>query len=152
MARQKLSLYPELIMTRHIRFIAIAFVVAGFALITSAAMAQNYTGDWPATVTRSQRSNGAYCISLTDDGSYGAPHSGPAMLIPNNDQYPGYFTVVDGILTVTFTYPSGEGDCCSFQVFTAHASNGKIGTGVFNYFGLTDIGLLTFGKRNACSN
>ena len=127
------------------------FVVAVFAL-TSAAMAQSYTGDWLATVTRSQRSNGNYCISLTDDGSFGAPHSGEAKLIPNNGQEPGYFTVVDGLITVSFTYPSGEGDCCDYQVFTAHASNGQIGSGVYNYFGLTDIGLVTFGKKNSCSN
>jgi hypothetical protein len=138
-------------MSRHTRSIAMAFVVAAFALMTSAAMAQSYTGDWPATVTHSQRSNGAYCISLTDDGSYGAPHSGEASLIGSNNPYPGYFTVVDGLLTVTFTYPSGEGDCCDFQVFTARASDGQIGKGVFNYFGLTDIGLLSFGKKNSCS-
>jgi hypothetical protein len=137
-------------MTRHIRSIAMTFVVAAFAL-TSAAMAQSYTGDWPATVTHSQRSNRAYCISLTDDGSYGAPHSGEATLIPNNSPYPGYFTVVNGLITVTFTFPSGEGDCCDFEVFTARASNGKIGNGVFNYLGLTDIGLLTFGKKDSCS-
>jgi hypothetical protein len=129
-----------------------AFVVATFALTTSAAMAQNYTGDWPATVTRSQRSNGTYCISLTDDGSYGAPHSGEASLVPNNSPYPGYFTVVDGIMTATFTFPSGEGECCSFEVFTAHVNNGQIGKGVFNYFGITDIGLVAFGKKDACSN
>ena len=138
-------------MSRHTRSIAMAFVVAAFGLMTSAAMAQSYTGDWPATVTHSQRSNGAYCISLTDDGSYGAPHSGEASLIGSNNPYPGYFTVVDGLLTVTFTYPSGEGDCCDFQVFTARASDGQIGKGVFNYFGLTDIGLLAFGKKNSCS-
>jgi hypothetical protein len=128
-----------------------AFAGAGFALMTSAAMAQSYTGDWPATVTHSQRSNGPYCISLTDDGSYGAKHSGEASLIPNNSPYPGYFTVVEGILTVTITYPSGEGECCAFEVFTAHASDGQIGKGVFNYFGVTDIGLLTFGKKDGCS-
>ena len=100
--------------------------------------------------TASQRSNGAYCISLTDNGSDGTEHSGPAELLPNNGN-PGYFTVVDGLITVTFTYPSGEGDCCDFQVFTAHASNGQIGSGVYNYFGLTDIGLLNFGKKNGCT-
>jgi hypothetical protein len=128
-----------------------AFAVAAFALMSSAAMAQSYTGNWPATVTHSQRSNGPYCISLTDDGSYGAKHSGEASLIPNNSPYPGYFTVVDGILTVAITYPSGEGECCAFEVFTAHASDGQIGKGVFNYFGITDIGLLTFGKKDGCS-
>ncbi|HEY4843057.1 MAG TPA: hypothetical protein VIH78_13885 [Terriglobales bacterium] len=139
-------------MIRHIRrFIAIALAIAAFALTTSAAVAQSYTGNWPVTVTQSQRDNGTYCVSLTDNGSGGFPHSGEAVLNGQNNPYGGYFTVVDGLITVTFTYPSGEGDCCSFLVFTAHANNGKIGKGVFNYFGLTDIGLLAFGKKDGCS-
>ncbi|MGA7683771.1 MAG: hypothetical protein WCC32_12370 [Terriglobales bacterium] len=139
-------------MNRHFRFIATAFVVAAFTLTTSAAMAQSFTGSWPATVTQSQRDNGAYCITLTDDGSYGWPHSGEAVLNGQNNPYGGYFTVIDGLITVTFTFPSGEGDCCDFLVFTARANkNGHIGKGAFNYFGITDNGLLAFGKKDGCS-
>jgi hypothetical protein len=139
-------------MTRHIRFITTAFAVAALTLTTSAALAQSFTGNYPATVTGSQRNNGTYCISLTDDGNYGFPHSGEAVLNGQQNPYGGYFTVVDGLITVTFTYVSGEGDCCDFQVFTAHANkNAHIGKGVFNYFGLTDIGLLAFGKKDGCS-
>ena len=138
-------------MTRHIRFIATAITIAAFTLTASAAMAQSYSGNYPVTVTKSQRNNGTYCISLTDDGSYGFAHSGEAVLNGQRNPYGGYFTVIDGLVTVTFTYPSGEGDCCDFQVFTAHASNGKIGKGAFNYFGLTDIGLVAFGKPDGCS-
>jgi len=138
-------------MPRHTRFIAMAFVVAAFALMSSAAMAQSYTGDYQATVTHSQRDNGTFCISLTDDGSYGPPHSGGAKLIPNNSPYPGYFSVVNGIITVVITYESGAGECCDYQTFTAKASNGQIGNGVFNYMGITDIGVLTFGQKGSCS-
>src|ERR1700689_875171 len=141
-------------MTRHIRrFIATALAVAAFTLTTSAAMAeaQSYTGNWPATVIQTQRSNGTYCVSLTDNGSYGWHHSGPAVLYGHTNPVGGGFPVLAGLMTVNFTYPSGEGDCCAFQVFTAHASNGKIGKGVFNYFGLTDIGLVAFGKKDGCS-
>jgi len=139
-------------MTRHLRSVLTFVAVAVFALMGSAAMAQSYTGKWPATVTKSQRDNGKNCMSLTDDGSYGFRHSGEAELNGQNNGYPGYFTVVDGLITVTFTFPSGEGDCCNFAVFTARASGGQIGNGVFNYFGLTDIGDVTFGKKDACSN
>ena len=139
-------------MTRHIGSIATVLVVAAFAFTTSTAMAQSYTGDWRATVTHSQRDNGKSCISLTDDGSYGFPHSGEAVLNGQNNGYPGYFTVVDGLMTVTFTFPSGEGDCCDFEMFTAPASKGQIGKGVFNYLGLTDIGVVTFGKKDSCSD
>ena len=138
-------------MTSHIRFIATTFAFAVFTF-TGAAMAQSFTGNWPATVTRSQRSNGTDCISLTDNGSYGAPHSGPASMMSNGNPVSGYFTVVNGIMTIGFSYPSGEGDCCDYQVFTAHASKGQIGNGVYNYFGITDIGVLTFGKKDSCSN
>jgi hypothetical protein len=140
-------------MTRHIRsFIATVLAIASFALTTGAAMAQNYSGNWPATVTQSARNNGTYCLSLTDDGSYGWPHSGEAVLNGQENPYGGYFTVINGLLTVTFTYPSGEGDCCDFQVFTARASDGRITKGAFNYFGLTDTGLVAFGKKDSCSN
>jgi uncharacterized protein (DUF2141 family) len=138
-------------MTRHIPSILMALAIAVLALMSSAAMAQSYTGKWPATVTKSQRDNGKNCITLTDDGSYGFRHSGEAVLNGQNNGYPGYFTVVDGIMTVTFTFPSGEGDCCSYAVFTASASNGEIGRGVFNYFGITDIGVVNFAKKNGCT-
>ncbi len=138
-------------MTRHIRkLIAMALATAAFALTTSAAMAQSYTGNLQATVTQSQRSNGTYCVALTDDGSYGWPHSGEASLVPNNSSYLGYFTVIDGLITVTFTYQSGEGDCCAYFVFTARASNGHISKGAFNYFGITDNGIVAFGKKDGC--
>ena len=137
-------------MTRYIRSIAMTFVVAVFTF-TGAAMAQSFTGNWPATVTHSQRSNGTDCISLTDNGSFGAPHSGPASMVSNGNTVTGSFTVVDGLLTISFSYPSGEGDCCSYQVFTAHASKGQIGSGVYNFFGITDLGLLTFGKKDSCT-
>ena len=139
-------------MTRKLRSMALASVAAGFALIANVAVAQSYTGNWPANVTKSQRSNGAFCISLTDNGSYGAPHSGPATLLGTNNPNPGYFTVINGLITVTFTYPSGLGDCCDYQVFTAKASSGQLGNGAYNYLGITDFGVLTFGKKNGCSD
>ena len=97
-------------MTRHVRSIPMALAIAVLALMSSAAMAQSYTGKWPATVTKSQRNNGKNCITLTDDGSYGFRHSGEAP-----------------------------------------ASNGEIGKGVFNYLGITDIGVVNFGKKNSCT-
>jgi hypothetical protein len=138
-------------MTRHIRrCIEMALVIAFLTLTAGAAMAQSYTGNWPATVTRSQRDNNTYCVKLTDNGSYGRPHSGPAELNGMQDPYGAYFTVIDGLITVTFPSPSGEGDCCDFFVFTAHASDGTITTGAFNYFGPGDNGVVAFGKKNGC--
>jgi hypothetical protein len=139
-------------MSRHIRsFIATSLATAAFAFTTNAATAQSLTGNWQTTVTKSQRLNGTYCVALTDDGSFGWPHSGEALLLPNNGQYPGYVTVIDGLITVTFTYPSGEADCCDYFVFTAHTNNGKITKGAVNYFGITDTGLVAFGTKDSCS-
>jgi len=151
-ARKKLTPSGGSKMIRHIRSILMAVAIAVLALMSSAAMAQSYTGKWPATVTKSQRDNGKDCITLTDDGSYGFHHSGEAVLNGQNNGYPGYFTVVDEIMTVTFTFPSGEGDCCDFEMLTAPASKGQIGKGVFNYLGLTDIGVVNFGKKNGCTD
>ncbi len=136
-------------MTRHIRSFATTLVVALFAF-SGAAIAQSYSGDWPATVKNSTRDNGTFCISLTDNGTNGAQHSGPATLISSNGSLQGGFTVVNGLMTISFSFPSGEGDCCDYEVFTATATKGVIGSGVFNYFGITDVGQLMFGKKNTC--
>jgi hypothetical protein len=138
-------------MTRNIRrFIAAVLPIVAFALTSSAGMAQSYSGNWPMTVTKARQFNGTYCVTLTDDGSYGWPHSGEAELDGQNDPYPGYFTVIDGLITVTFPEPSGPGDCCSFLLFTARASDGHIGKGVFNYAGDVDYGVLAVGKNGGC--
>jgi hypothetical protein len=133
------------------RLIATALAFATVGLTSSAAMAQSYTGNWPATVTQAQRFNGAYCVTLTDNGSYGPTHSGPAVLDGTPDPYGGYFTVIGGLITITFPNVSGPGDCCDFFVFSAHANNGKITNGAFNYFGVVDDGLVAFGKKNSCT-
>jgi hypothetical protein len=138
--------------TQISRFITTVFAIAAFAVSSSAAMAQSYTGNWPVTVTQSLRDNGTDCITLTDDGAFGWPHSGQAVLNGQQNPYGGYFTVIDGLITITFTFPSGEGDCCDFVVFTARASNGRITKGAFNYFGITDNGVVAFGKKDGCSD
>jgi hypothetical protein len=65
------------------RFLKQILIAATLPMLVpvSAAMAQSYSGRWPLTVSHSQRSNGTYCLTLTDDGSYGWPHSGPASLV-----------------------------------------------------------------------
>ncbi len=59
------------------------------------------------TVSHSQYANGKCCVTLTDDGSLGWPHSGAASLVPENGTYPGQFQVIDGLLTVTIPAPAG---------------------------------------------
>ncbi|MGC1373773.1 MAG: hypothetical protein WA824_16680 [Candidatus Sulfotelmatobacter sp.] len=140
-------------MIRNIRtFIAMALPIVAFALASSPAMAQSYTGNWPATVSQSHRANGTYCITLTDDGSLGWPHSGEATLVPAQGTDFGTFQVIDGVLMVTFTQPGGTAENGAL-LFIASASDGRIGKGAYEQFYGTEIdsGVLVFGAKGGCS-
>lgn len=130
-------------------FIAMALPILAISLTPRAAMAQSYTGNWPITVSKSHYSNGTYCAALTDDGNQGFPHSGPASLVPSNGYF-GWFTVINGIVTVTI--PEAYNGELEFLVFVAHASDGRIGKGAFVLAGgPDDSGVAVFGAKNGCS-
>jgi hypothetical protein len=143
-------------MIRHIRiFMATALPIVAFALTPSAAMAQSYSGNYPLTVTQSHHANGTYCLTLTDNGILGWPHSGGASLtgekvggtLPN-----GTFQVIGRLLVATIVQPGGTGQNAGL-VFTAPASDGDIvGKGVYEqvYGGEFDSGVLAFGVKNGC--
>jgi hypothetical protein len=140
-------------MTRNIRIsMAVVLAVMAFALTSSAAMAQSYSGNWPATVSQSHHANGTYCITLTDDGSLGWPHSGEASLEPNEGTDFGTFQVIDGLIMVTFTQPGGTAENGAL-LFIARASDGHIGRGAYEQFYGTEVdsGVLIFGAKNSCS-
>ena len=140
-------------MTRSISlFMAAALPIVAFALMPGAARAQSYTGNWPGTVTHSKGSNGTYCLSLTDNGSNGWPHSGQATTVEGNSTLYGTFQVISGLITVTIESPGDYAD--AGLVFVAQASNGTIGKGVYDdvYSGEEiDSGELSFGAKNSCS-
>jgi hypothetical protein len=129
-------------------FIAMALAILAISLTPSAAMAQSYTGNWSIAVSQSHYSNGTYCLALTDNGNQGFPHSGPASLVPS-DGYVGWFTVINGIATVTIPQAyDGEFD---FLVFVAHATDGRIKKGAFALAGgPDDSGMAVFGAKNGC--
>lgn len=132
-----------------ITFAAAVLPIVAFAIAPSTAMAQNYTGNWPATVSGTVRSNGTYCLTLTEEGGPGAIHQGEASWLSDGTKWTGQFLLVDGILMVQIFVPEGEGEIGA-QVWTAHASQGKIGTGVFG--GVEgDNGKVEFGAKNGCS-
>jgi hypothetical protein len=133
-------------------FTATALAVLAFALMPSAATAQSYSGNWPLTVTHSQHSNGKYCVTLTDDGSLGWPHSGGASVVVGGTPLFGTFQLINHLLTVTFEDPGGTGQNAGL-VFVAPAAKGNIGSGVYDevYGGEEfDSGVLTVGKKNGC--
>ncbi len=141
-------------MIRHIRiFMTTVLPIMAFALTSSVAIAQSYSGKWPATVSHSHRANGTYCITLTDDGSLGWPHSGEATLVPQEDTDFGTFQVINGVMMVTFTQPGGTGENGAL-LFIAAASDGHIGRGAYEQFYGTEIdsGVLVFGEKGGCSS
>jgi len=129
---------------------------AALSLVFSAgaAPAASYSGNWLVTVSHAIRSNGTYCLTLTDDGSLGWPHSGEASLtsqVSGNLPY-GTFQVIDHFLVATFEQEGGEGQNAGL-VFTAPAKNGTVGKGVYEqvYGGEeSDSGDAAFGKKGGC--
>jgi hypothetical protein len=108
----------------------------------------SYSGSWPVTVTHSQRSNGTYCLTLTENGSNG----GSASLVTGSQKYPyGSFLVLNDILMATIQEPLyGQNGAL---MFIASANHGNIGQGIFeNVEGGSnfDFGKLAFGMKNGC--
>ena len=131
-------------------FMATMLAIVAFALTPGTAMAQSYSGNWPATVTHSQHSNGTYCLTLTDNGTDGWPHSGPATIVGSG--LFGTFQVINGTLVVTIEVQGGTGQNAGL-LFIASASNGKIGKGVYeDVFGGEDFdsGALAVGTKDGC--
>ena len=122
-------------------------------LSAGAAMAGTYSGNWPLTVTHAQHSNGTYCLTLTDDGSLGWPHSGGASLTGSGLNLTfGTFQLIGRSLVATIQDPGGTGQNAGL-VFSAPAANGNIGKGFYDqvYGGEAfDTGVLAFGKKGGC--
>lgn len=138
---------------RILHSIAIGTVMAlAVAASASAATSQGYSGSWPVTVSRSQHSDGTYCLTLTDGGSEGFRHSGFATLVIGSKKYTfGTFQVINRTLIATIQ-AQGYGQNAGL-VFVGSASHGNIGKGVFeDVYGGEDFdsGALAFGARNGC--
>jgi len=123
-------------------------------LSANAAAAAGYSGNWLVTVSHATRSDGTYCLTLTDDGSFGWPHSGLASLTSQaggNLPY-GTFQVINHTLVATFQQQGGEGQNAGL-VFTAPAKSGDVGKGVYEqvYGGEeSDSGVAAFGTKGSC--
>jgi hypothetical protein len=119
--------------------------VAATAMVApaGATMAHGYSGSWPVTVTKSQHSNGTYCLMLGQNGS--------ASVIIGSRKYDGSFLIINHTLVATITvqaYSQNAG-----LVFVGSASRGNIGKGVFeDVYGGSDFdsGALAFGMKDGC--
>jgi hypothetical protein len=125
-------------------------LAAAFATIVSAdaAMAASYTGSWPFTATDSKGFNGNHCLVVTDDGSFGWPHSGFGTL--DGKDFASFQVIGKSIEVVV----QGEGGQeVAGTVITASARNGVLGKGVFTIV-LTgesvDSGMIAFGAKGGC--
>src|SRR5437016_14429711 len=108
------------------------FAALSMAVSAGASIAGTYSGNWPVTVTRSQYANGTYCVTLTNDGSIGWPHSGEALLVSKTTgTLYGTFQLIAHLLTVTIEDPGESGQNAGL-VFVAHAANGNIGKGIYD--------------------
>jgi hypothetical protein len=130
-----------------------AFFALALVLASGTAMAGTYTGKWPVTLTHSKYGNASYCLTLTDNGSNGWPHSGPASLSSKSGTLPyGSFQLINGILVATIQSGSDTGQNAGL-VFITTAENGTLGNGTFNevYGGDASLtGALNFGAKNGC--
>jgi hypothetical protein len=132
-----------------------ALAIVPFALTPSAAVAQNYSGNWPVSLTQSQIGGDAtYCLTLTDNGSEGRPHSGPASLagVEPGGSLTGTFQLIGKLLTVTIQEENGTGESDGL-VFVAPASDGHIGTGVFDLVAdgeELNSAVVAFGAKSGC--
>ncbi len=121
-----------------------------------AAMAVSYSGNWPLKVTHTQYGF-TKCLTLTDNGSLGFPHSGPASLTSPgvSGSLTGTFQLIDNLLVATIQAPASQGGAGQNAglVFIGPASNGHIGNGAFDevYGGEEFVsGVLQFGMKGGC--
>jgi len=131
---------------------------------TSSASAQIFTGDYLVSVTETQCGmfgdikcgNQSYCLELTDDGGFGRPNSGTAVLKSFvSSPLSGSFQVIGKTIMVSFGVGSGTGEADTVVlVAPATASTGQIGVGIYDLAagGSEASGLATFGAKNSCSN
>jgi hypothetical protein len=146
--------------SRPIMVVAVA--ITAMVISTGAARAHGYNGNaitmvdpashgfsgaWPVTITRSQRSNGTGCLTLNGNGN-----TGSASLVFGSQKYVyGSFLVINDILVATIVEPLyGQNGALQFTVPVKH---GRPGEGIFeNIEGGSnfDAGSLAFGMKNGC--
>jgi hypothetical protein len=132
--------------------IFVAITLATFALMSNAAMAQSYSGNWPVNVALPPHFAHTACLSLVDSGTNGQ-HSGSASLsgaMVGNTTLTGTFQVTNHLLVATIQTGSDTGEVV-YMLFIAPAADGDLGKGVYEEPGYLS-GATTFGTKGGCSN
>jgi hypothetical protein len=121
-------------------------------LSTAAAASQgvSYSGNWPVTANLPPHFGNTACVTLTDNGTEGSPHSGPVTATGDmTGNLTGTFQVVNSLLTVNLESQSDNGEVVYIS-FIARAHNGNIGHGIFNDPGYFAVASLSFGAKGGC--
>jgi hypothetical protein len=131
----------------------VAVASLGFARSASIATASGFSGDWPVTLSHAQAGNGVYCLSLTDDGSEGWPHSGPATINTglNGAKQSGIFEYIGHTILVSIDNPGVSQNAGT--VYAVRASKGALGDGAFSeIYGGESInsGEVASGRNGGC--
>jgi len=136
--------------------IAVAMVISSNAAMARSfgfPTTRSFSGNWPVTVSQSRGANGTYCLTLTDNGSLGWRHSGPASLTGvGSGTLQGTFQLIEHTLVVTIQSQGGSGQNEGL-VFAGSAGSGNIGKGFYTgvYGGEEiDSGVLAFGTKGGC--
>jgi hypothetical protein len=110
----------------------------------SAAMAQNYTGNWPLTVTRSMFLNGTYCLMLK-----GFAAGGTAEIAGMEE---GAFEIINNQLVVVIPVPlQGQNGALTFNAVAKHGKIAATGAAVQIEGGaFFDAGGLAIGTKGGC--
>src|ERR1700724_975043 len=109
------------------KLMASALAILDFALTSSAAKAQSFTGNYPVLETQVKAGVGGtikganqnFCLVLTDDGSFGRPHSGTATLegFDGGSLTGGEFYVIGNNIFVNFVVGSSTGEAAGLVIF-----------------------------------
>jgi hypothetical protein len=145
------------------KVVAIAVALSA-AVSAGAALADtvSYTGNWQVKLTNDvfpttqgytgHGPDSTHCLSLTDDGSIGWPHSGYAML-DHSFNSSGQFAVIGNTILI-YVYTLGSGQEPASLVFSGRAKNGEIGrkAAFDNLQGgeSSDAADATFGEKGSC--
>ena len=144
-------------MTKNVHlFAAMALAIVTFAFAPSPALAQSYSGNWPiewnVSYPRAFAGHHTFCLTLTDNGSVGFPHSGLAVLNGDGENHvSGIFQVIDNQLATIFLIPTDNGELDTL-IFAAPATKGTAGKGFGEESFANLSGTLTFGTKGGCGH
>ena len=111
----------------------------------------SYSGNWPVKARLPPHFGRTDCLTLVDNGSVGARHSGT--VTSTGEIAPGAtgtFQVVNGFLVVNLEVGSQNGEV-EYISFIAPARNGEVtGKGIFNNPSYFPAEPLVFGDKGGC--